>query len=53
MGSGSTDDQWHAQCMRSYIHIEKYHYGSIDICVMRFGYACMEGTNPSDVGYIQ
>ena len=47
------DDQWHAQCMRLYIHIEKYQNGSIDICVMRFGSACMKGTNPSDVEYIQ
>ena len=60
------DDQWHAQCMRLYIHIEKYQNGLINICVMRFGSACMKGTNPrlisvfflyidkyDDVGYIQ
>ena len=41
------DDQRHAQCMRLYIHIEKYQNGSIDICVMRFGSAYMKGTNPS------
>ena len=39
------DDECDPQCMRLYIHIEKCLNGSIDICVMRFGSACMKGTN--------
>ena len=41
------DDECDPQCMRLYIHIEKCLNGSIDICVMRFGSACMKGTKPS------
>ena len=40
------DDPWHPQCMRLYIHIEKYNNGFINICVMGFGSSCMESTNP-------
>ena len=40
------DDQWNLQCMRLYIHIEKYNHGFINICVMGFGSSCIESTNP-------
>ena len=41
------DDECDPQYMRLYIHIEKCLNGSIDICVMRFGSACIIGTNIS------
>ena len=40
------DDQWNLQCMRLYIHIEKYNHGFINICVMGFGSSFIESTNP-------
>ena len=40
------DDECDPQYMRLYIHIDKCLNGSIDICVMRFGSACMKSTNP-------